>query len=152
MEAQAKSEEKVANLLMNQHPLLAKMVSSTSSKRKPITDVTGSLLPECQALKKQYRSLVKLIPYYTAKSSIDQALQLINGYIVTRKLDKLAMQNIMTSLNSVSYITPQSIQLLQNFLNNPTTCDLRDLTEKLSQSLKNLNNIIELKENNNERE
>ena len=61
------------------------------------------------------------------------------------------MQNIITTLNSVSYITPQSIQLLQNFLNNPTTCDLRDLIEKLNYSLKNLNNIIELKSETNER-
>ena len=91
------------------------------------------------------------ISYYTASSSIEQASQLINSYIATQKLDTLAMQNIITTLNSVSHITPISIPLLQNFLDNPTSCDLRDLTEKLNYSLKNLNNIIELKSETNER-
>lgn len=116
-----------------------------------ITDPKDPRFLECQTLKEKYRSLVNLMPYYTASSSIEQASQLINSYIATQKLDTLAMQNIITTLNSVSHITPISIPLLQNFLDNPTSCDLRDLTEKLNYSLKNLNNIIELKSETNER-
>lgn len=110
---------------------------------KLFLDSSDKRVMEYKVMKNLYPKLVFIMPYFHAKNVLEDSLSQIYNFIATNNLD---INHIMENLDSlrVCQFCSGSIALLENFIADPKKDNLNEIADKLSHSIQNINNIIEL--------
>lgn len=106
-------------------------------------DPSDKRVMEYNVMKNIYPKLVFIMPYFHAKNVLEDSLSQIYNFIATHNLD---INHIVANIESIRtcQFCSSSIALLEEFIANPKKADLREITDKISHSIQNIDNIIEL--------
>lgn len=108
--------------------------------------LNGEILdaPSYQKFKKLFTKYFMVSQYIPASSIIDSIQGMLHHYIATGELD----QNLLTSeyikLQNFQELCYNSIYKISHFVENPSSVDLRDLSDSLQKSSRNISNLIDL--------
>ena len=106
-------------------------------------DSSDKRVMEYKVMKNLYPKLVFIMPYFHAKNVLEDSLSQIYKFIAT---DNININHIMANLDSLKtcQFCSGSTALLENFISNPKKDNLNEIADKLSHSIQNISNIIEL--------
>ncbi len=108
--------------------------------------VNGNILntKEYEAFKKLYTRYSIATKYIPASNILNNLLSEINQYIATGNFNKDCIFKEYINLQNFQELCYDSISTLAPFVNDPSSVDLRSLTEKLQRNLNNISNLLDI--------
>lgn len=106
-------------------------------------DSSDKKIMEYKVMKNIYPKLVFIMPYLHAKKILQDSLSQLYNFISTHHLD---INHIVANLESIKncQFCYGTIAILKDFIADPKKANLREITDKISHSIQNIEKIIAL--------
>lgn len=135
--------ESIKNNISKKYYLSRTHAIIISQNNKLFLDSSDERVMIYNSMEKIYPKLVFIMPYFYAKNILQDSLSQIYNFIATRHIDISRIEENSKSIKTCKFCYG-TITILEKFIANPQKADLHEITDKISQSIQNIEKILEL--------